>query len=137
MAIFLDTGILVGMHNNSDSLHAAAKNIFRRIAAGEFGNAYTSDYVIDEGTAVTYARTKSRNQSKSLLTTCLKSSGVFEILSVGSTGFKETAQEYLKQPELSFTDCSNLILMRQNGIRNIATFDSGFKRIPDIRVINE
>jgi predicted nucleic acid-binding protein len=37
---------------------------------------------------------------------------------------------------LSFTDCSNLVIMRTYGIENIATFDRGFNKISDIKVLN-
>lgn len=136
MAIFIDTAVWVAFHNQHDADHVRSKEILRRAFSGQYGNVYTSDYIVDEGTTLTYARTKNRGQSNSFLKMCIQSSAVFTILSVGSAGFEETAKEYFKQNGLSFTDCSNLVLMRQHGVQKIATFDAEFKKIKNIQVVD-
>ena len=40
-----------------------------------------------------------------------------------------------KNTKLSFTDCTILAIMRNEGISNIATFDKDFKKIDGINVI--
>ncbi|MBI5036207.1 type II toxin-antitoxin system VapC family toxin [Candidatus Micrarchaeota archaeon] len=36
---------------------------------------------------------------------------------------------------ISFTDCSTLVLMKRHGIKNIATFDSGFRKVKWLKVV--
>jgi predicted nucleic acid-binding protein len=40
-----------------------------------------------------------------------------------------------KISKFSFTDCSNVSLMRDKGIRYIATFDREFRKINSIKVV--
>lgn len=40
-----------------------------------------------------------------------------------------------KRSELSFTDCTNIAIMGDLGIRNIATFDGGFEGRRDKRCL--
>jgi len=137
VAVFLDTGVLVAAYNAQDQERAKAGSILRRAFNGEFGTVYTSQYVIDEGTTLLHARSKNRALSQSFLKKCLESKGLFTILGVSETNFVDTSKEYFKQEELSFTDCSHVVLMRQHGIKNLATFDSGFKRVEGIRIVDQ
>jgi len=41
-----------------------------------------------------------------------------------------------KNNKLSFTDCTNIAIMRINKIKNIATFDKDFKDIEGINVVS-
>ena len=137
MSIFIDTGVMVASFNSRDELHLTAKTLMQSVFDKAFGNAFTSDYVIDEGTTLTFARTHDRTLSNSFLENSLNSNSLFEILYTSEEDFIETAKEYLKEKELSFTDCSILVLMKKHGIKNIATFDSGFRKIKGISVIEK
>lgn len=137
MGIFLDTGVLVAAYNVQDYGRTKAQAILRKAFEGEFGHAYTSQYVIDEGTTLLAARSKNRALSQAFLKKSLDSGALFTILGVSETNFNETCKEYFGRAELSFTDCSHLVLMRQYGIRNLATFDSGFRQVQGIRIIDE
>jgi len=48
----------------------------------------------------------------------------------------EEAWRILIESKLSFTDCTNLVLLKLIGSNKIATFDKAFKEIKDIEVIN-
>ncbi|MBI5036208.1 type II toxin-antitoxin system VapC family toxin [Candidatus Micrarchaeota archaeon] len=108
MAIFLDTAVLVAFHNARDAGHETAKQILWRVFHGEFGSVYTSEYIVDEGVTLTFARTKNRHQSNSFLQYCLGSAvdRLFSILPVTSESFRDSAAEYLRQTEL-IADCKN------------------------------
>ncbi|MBI5226695.1 type II toxin-antitoxin system VapC family toxin [Candidatus Micrarchaeota archaeon] len=137
MAVFLDTGVLVAAYNAQDTERSRAQGILQRIFQGEWGSAYTSENVIDEAVTLLFARSKNRTLAQSFLKKCLESQSLFEILGVGGEDFANTADEFLKQKELSFTDCSILALMRKHGIRNLATFDAGFRQAKDIHTISQ
>ena len=137
MAIFIDTNIFVASQNKDDDNHEKAKNLLYRIIQKQYGSAFTSDYVADEGTTLVFARTHSRRESNAFLNNMLNSGELFTIIYTTQDDFNSTAHEYFKQSQLSFTDCSIIILMKNHGIKNIATFDQGFNGIKGIEVINE
>ena len=139
MSIFLDTGVLVAFHNASDERHGSAKSILWRAFHGQFGRIFSSEYVVDEGTTLVNARSKNRSLSDSFLSYCLSSAsqGLVGLLGLNSDDFAATASEYLKQSELSFTDCSSLVLMRKHGIRHIATFDKAFGKVKGVSVVSD
>jgi len=137
MAIFLDTGVLVAAYNVQDQSRERAQAILSKAFRGEFGNAYTSQYVIDEATTLLEVRSKNRALSQSFLKKCIESSGLFTILGISESEFTDTCKEYSRQKELSFTDCNHLVLMRHHAIQNLATFDSGFRTVQGIRIIDQ
>lgn len=137
MAVFLDTGFLVALHNAQDEHREKAVAIAKRIANGDYGQAVTSDYIVDEGTTLVFARTKNRNLSVVFLKESLQSGEFFTIEKVTPEDFKAAVQEYLRYDRFSFTDCSILALMARKRIRYLATFDSEFAKVDGIRTILE
>jgi predicted nucleic acid-binding protein len=57
-----------------------------------------------------------------------------KLLEVDRDIFKEAWEEF-KTAEMSFTDCTNIAMMRLYGIDKILTFDKGLKKIKGIRAI--
>lgn len=137
MSIFIDTGVLAAFHNASDEKNPEARSILSRVRQKQYATAFTSDYVIDECTTLIFSRTRNRKQSNLFLEQALGSEELFTILYTSGEDFSEAAKEYLRQSDLSFTDCSILALMKSHGIKNIATFDSGFKKIRGVNVIEK
>ena len=58
MAVFVDTGIFVAMHNADDEFHLRSKELVERALKGDFGWIFTSDYVVDEAITTALVRTK-------------------------------------------------------------------------------
>lgn len=135
MAVFIDTGILVALHNRRDTLHARSKAIMARIRNKEYGAMFTSDYVLDEATQVVLSRTRDRRLSQDLLSLCLGSGEALAILNVDDEDFVQASRLFLESDELSFTDCSTVVLMHRQGIEYVATFDSDFRRVPGVQVL--
>lgn len=136
LAIFIDTGMFYALQNVQDEKHPAAKDIIGRIHKGQYGQAFTSDYVVDEAVTLVHARTKNRFESQLMLDKLLNSPSVFEIINVTENDFYEAAHEYKKCDSLSFTDASTLALMRKHRISHLASFDNGFLKVKDIHVIS-
>ncbi len=137
MSIFIDTGVFYAARNKADQYHGQAQAILRRIFQKQYGEAFVSDYVVDEVVTLTHARTKDRKKSVQMLDECTNSPELFSILNVDEAEFKQAAQYYRRFAELSFTDCTTMTLMKKHGIDRIATFDSGFKRTGQIEVIEQ
>jgi hypothetical protein len=53
MSVFVDTGVFYRHHDTDAARHEAAVDGLERLFEGEFGVAYTSDYIIDEAVTLT------------------------------------------------------------------------------------
>ncbi len=136
MAVFLDTSVIVAEANERDALHTNTRDILLQIKTGIFGNwICTSDYVFDEALVLAFIRTGDMKKSKELVRDILRATSL-NMLHVDENIFQESVAAYLAQDgALSFTDCTTIELMKQNDIKYIATFDSGFDKIIGIKRI--
>jgi len=127
MALFIDTGIFVAAVNIADKNCERAKELLEKALRGEFGIAYTSDYVIDETITATLARTKKLKLAIGVGEYVLSSPRIKK-LRVSEEVFDAAWARFksLKERPMSFTDCTSLALMEKSGIGRIASFDSGF-----------
>ena len=132
--IFLDTSFLVALEVDTDISHENAVALMNKILDGEFGKPIISDYIFDETVTVTFSRTKDLEKATKLGTSLKKST----LIKLIDKDFDETWELFRNQKgtKLSFTDCSNLVIMKKTGTRNIATFDEDFKKIKEINVIS-
>ncbi len=135
MSIILDTSFLIALNDSGDFSHKRAQSLKTRIRQDEFGKCYISDYIFDE--LMTFFRAKSINLEKiKLIGDALLSDGSIELLKVDSDVFLQSWELFKKTGNLSFTDCATVALVKGFGIRNIASYDSGFDRIAGIKRIN-
>jgi uncharacterized protein len=128
MAIFVDTGIFVALHNADDNLHSKSKDLFKRALKGEFGRIYTSEYVIDEAVTTAFMRTKRHDIAVELGKYIIDSPRISKVW-VGEDSFKQAWEKFrlMKDKGLSFTDCTSIALMEMRSIKQIMSFDSGFE----------
>lgn len=131
--IFIDTNVLVAYAVADDANHTRAVHVFERIIKGEFGRAFTSDYIFDETATVILAR--------STISKAIQAGELIrkftEILLVNKDAFDAAWKLFKEQKSsrLSFTDCTAIVLMEQEGIQNIATFDREFEVVKSINVV--
>ena len=133
MAIFLDTGFIVGFLNKKDSRNARSTKIWNKILNNEWGRPITSDYIVDECYTLLLSRRKNLsiqqslhdfihgNQSKDIPKTIL-------FREINEELYKETwrlCEKYTDQG-LSFTDLTILVICTKLNINYLATFDDGF-----------
>ncbi len=131
MAVFIDSCVFIAYYNQRDLHHKASVKLVEKCVEGDFGELFTSDYVFDEAITVTFVKTGLKKAVE--LGDYLLNSEV-ELLDVDRDAFN-TAWEKFKTAEMSFTDCTNIAVMRLHGIDKILTFDRGFKKIEKIKVI--
>ena len=107
----------------------------KKIANKEFGDIFISDYIIDELATGLLKKTGIINTVR----ICNELLDSVHLLNMDNTSFNKSYDLFKKQRNtlLSFTDCTNIILMEEKGIRNLATFDNDFKHVPKINVIND
>ena len=131
--IFLDSSFIIAFYNSRDSNHESARRLMKRIINREFGDPMISDYIFDE---VATSLMKYIGH-KEAVKTCEAILASVNLASVGESTFKKSFEMFKKQINtgLSFTDCTNIALMEDQGLKNIATFDSDFKRFPQINSV--
>ena len=133
ISIFIDTNILVSYFNKRDENHKKAEKLLEDIfEKKKYGDPITSDYVFDESVNICTLRTKSKELSIKLGDMIFNS---IPMLNVTIPIF-QMSWELFKKVKMSFTDCTNIILVLTYGIKNIATFDKEFKRINNINVVD-
>jgi len=127
MAVFVDTGIFVALHNSDDQLHSKSKELMKQALKGEFGKIFTSDYIIDEAITTALVRTKKHDIATDLGAFIIASPRITKIY-LNEESFAKAWKKFnaLADKSLSFTDCTSLTLMEMKGIRQIMSFDCGF-----------
>lgn len=132
--IFIDSNVLIALAVKKDSNHPKALKLLEKLVAGEFGAIFTSDYVFDETTTMVFVRSKSISEAALAGEYIL---GSTNLIKVEDETFKDAWEQFKNQKsaKLSFTDCTNISIMKNRGIRNIATFDGGFSKIDSINVV--
>lgn len=132
--IILDTSFIVAFYNTRDENHKKAVKLMKDIIKGKYGNLYISDYIFDESVTVIFIRLKSLSRTIKICETIRKSARMVE---VGKRIFEDAWKLFKTQRKtaFSFTDCTTLSIMKEKGIKNIATFDEDFKKIKEINVI--
>src|SRR3989304_3716542 len=66
MSVFLDTAVVVAVHNERDGNHERAVAVLEAVREGEHGNAFSSDFVLDESVTLAWVRTKDRRVAKAV-----------------------------------------------------------------------
>jgi hypothetical protein len=127
MAVFVDTGIFVALHNADDEFHSRSKELMKQALKSDFGRIFTSDYVIDEAITTALVRTKKHDLAVDLGMFIISSPRITKIW-IAQESFEKAWKKFnaLKDKPLSFTDCTSIALMEMRGIKQIMSFDSGF-----------
>ena len=133
--IFLDSSFLVAVEVETDQNHEKAVKIRDDIIEGKFGKVFISDCIFDETVTVTFGRTKDLEKAV-LAGTNLRNSA--EIINIDERDFEAAWEIFKKQKDttFSFTDCTNVALMRKESIENIATFDEDFQELKEMNVVS-
>jgi len=127
VSLILDTSFLIALNDAGDFNHNNANSLKTSIKDKEFGQCYISDYIFDE--LMTLMRAKSINHSKIKdIGDSLLADKTIELLKVDEEMFLQSWDLFKKSSNISFTDCTTVILSEEFGIKNIASFDSGFGR---------
>ncbi len=132
MSVFLDTGFIVALTNKRDSNNKQASATLELIKEGKLGHLFTSTFVFDE--LVTHILVR-QNHSKALEIGQSILDSDITMLGVAPTKFDESWKLFKDKKNLSFTDCTIVKLMEENNIKNLATFDKGFKQFKEINVL--
>ncbi|MBU4437153.1 MAG: PIN domain-containing protein [Candidatus Altiarchaeota archaeon] len=120
-------------YNKRDQHHERAIEILTEVFNEKYGLIYTSDYILDESVTVAWMRTKSKDIAINLGERLLFSE--INLIMVTRELVDKTWELYRKEKNPSFTDCSTAVLMKENAIEKIMTFDKGFNKFKGMKVI--
>lgn len=131
MSVFVDAGVFYAHHDTDAERHGEAVAAFDGLLDGNYGQPYTSDYVLDE--TVTFARTRS-NSFESADTVARRILGegpfprVFDLLHVEPDGVRDALDAFRRHDDrdLSFTDATTVALCETRDIDAVMSFDSDF-----------
>ena len=132
MSLLIDTSAIVSARNADDKNHNKALDIMTRAVKGKFGKLYISDYIFDEAVTIAYIRTGNKNFANDIGIFARTKPIIFRFIE--PIDFERAWELYLQfqDKNFSFTDCTNIALMKRHGIDTLFTYDSEFNGIVSI-----
>ena len=131
MSFFIDSGVWIAAFNKKDEHHAVASKIISHLLQDQSRKVYISDYVFDEVT--TYIRKKISPEASILVAEAMLDSLLIETIFMSEKYFNATYHIFKMYDQLSFTDASIVVIMKNNQISYLYSFDSGFDSVKEIR----
>lgn len=125
MRIFVDTSALIALADRSDQYHKPAKAFLQTLQTAQL---HTSSYVLDE--TITRLRFTAGVQVAVKVAESLWSSELYEIHPVDQR-IERLALGTMKKfsdHQLSFTDCTTIVLMEHLQLERIFAFDDDFRK---------
>jgi len=124
--VFVDTSALLALFDRGEDRHSLAKECLAELASARL---IISDYVLDE--SLTRWLTSGRAVPGLAFVDALLRSPRHELVFVGEDSFRESLvrAEKLAEQGLSFTDCTNVVLVEALGLDAIFAFDEGFAHV--------
>jgi uncharacterized protein len=132
--LFLDTTILAGAADSNDDCHEDAQAVFKAVATGQPGVAFTSDYVLDETlTLLTIKRGIGAAKAVDFVRRVMSSPRV-KVITADADDFRQALADYPQNGALglSFTDAMSLAIMNSKGCTLICSHDTGFDKVKGI-----
>lgn len=116
---------MIAFYDTSDDNHLHALKLAEELETGKFGAQIISDYIFDE--TITLLKKNIGNKKATEIGDYLISR--LELFKVDAQVFAGAWVLSKRLEKLSFTDCSNITLMKHHTIEYLAAFDSDFEGI--------
>lgn len=131
MSVFIDTGLFYALQNQRASRHETARNALSAVFEGNFGSAFTSDYVYDETVTLVQSRTRSFSEARIVGNRILGRAefpDIVELLFVSETVFDDAIDAFERYADhsLSFTDATTVALVERHDLDYVLSFDDDF-----------
>lgn len=130
--LMIDTGLLIAAVNPRDQERERASKILHRILEGRWTRIHTTDHILVEAFNYVSQRLPSVTKARELSTLTWgnrRRSGIVErIHPISRTGLEEALRLYHERFDqgLSLTDWTTVVCMEDQGIEELASFDTGF-----------
>ncbi len=132
MVVLVDSSVFCAYANVRDVHHENAKRLIGEIVSRKHGSGLTTDYIFDETVSVVLRKSGKNNAiniGRFLLNSEIQLAKVDELL------FQKAWHLFQNSDNLGFTDCTSVAFVQTFGIKNIATFDKGFRGLKNIEVL--
>jgi predicted nucleic acid-binding protein len=132
LKLFIDTWGWLTLRDRKEYRHQEVKNSYSRFR-DQKGTIYTSDYVLDETITLLYRRLSLKIAKESLenIDKALKE-GYLQMVWITPERFEKAKELRLKfqdKPNISFTDFSSMVVMKELNIKDIITEDDHFEHV--------
>lgn len=134
--LFLDTSVLLASVLRDDPGHERAVGIFED--AARWRGLHTSDHVLAETLNFVRQKVRRREVAESVVALVFGSPGepplVDSVLRVHGARFAAALDRYRSEFDkgLSFTDWTSVVLVAEEALAGVATFDKGFRGLVDV-----
>ena len=138
--LFVDTWGWLTLYDKRESQHEEVVQFYRSFRS-QVGVIYTTDYVLDE-TFTLFFKRLTPSQAKGSMEILInafweKDFNLIRITSERFTNAQALRIKYLDKPQISFTDLTSMVVMKEFGIEAVLTGDAhftqvgmGFQKIP-------
>ena len=131
--VFVDTNVFVALRDDRDPTHLRARELLTKLAEAKVIFVTSSDVIAE--TATVLARKLGKGQSSEFL----KSIGSMAIEIFVDEKLHQATRRYfqrVRSKNISFVDCSSVMVMRSNKIRYVFGFDDDFRKL-GVRLVEE
>ncbi|MHA1263914.1 MAG: type II toxin-antitoxin system VapC family toxin [Candidatus Helarchaeota archaeon] len=135
MAFFIDSGVWIAAYNIKDQYHPEGCQIVTAVVEGKLRQVQISDYIFDE--ILTYIRKKIGVLASIKVANAMLDSPHLQIIHVDESTFQASFHIFQMYEQLSFTDATTVVIMKNHRITNLFSFDSGFDGIRGIIRFNK
>ncbi len=134
MSILLDSSLLIAFKVKNDFHHERANALMKQVSSERYGKPLITDYIFDETVTGILVRSKNLGLAVQYGKELLSS---LEMLHVDEETFRQAWKTFSEQEnaKFSFTDSTNMAVMKNNDITKIGTFDADFQEIEGLDVI--
>ena len=136
MSVFVDTGVFFAHHDTDADRHEEAVDAFDELLDGQYGQPYTSDYVLDETVTLTRRQTGSFEAADAVAKRILGADPfphVVETMHVEPDDVRAALAAFRRYDDhdLSFTDATIVAQCESRGIDAVLSFDADFDGVVD------
>lgn len=136
MSVVIDTGVFFAQHDQDATRHESATAAMDAVLRGEFGQPYTSDYVLDEAITLTRTRSNSHEAAWTIGQRILGRDGFpdrIELVQIADEVLEASLEAFDRYDDqsISFTDASTIALVERCKIDAVLSFDDDFDGIVD------
>ena len=138
--LFVDTWVWLTLHDKGEAQHQQVVDFYKSLRSQK-GVIYTTDYVLDETFTLFFKRLYPAfaKHSMEILIKAFQSKN-FNLVWITPERFAQTQDlriKFLDKPQISFTDLTSMVVMKELGIEKVLTGDAhftqvnmGFQKIP-------
>lgn len=130
--ILVDTWALLALANRKDSFHSIANSTYETILGKAF-QLVVSDYILDETITALFKSSRFEDAAKFIET-------LMDAISAGQVILERIDEDkfdfawqlrriYRDKPDISFTDLTSFVVMRERGIKKAFTGDIHFEQV--------